>query len=284
MIVVTGATGKLGRHVVEGLLKKVPPSEIVAAVRNLGKASDLAKSGVQLREADYSKPNTLQAALTGAKKVLLISSSEVGKRAQQHKAVIEAAKAAGVCSIVYTSMLRADTSKLALAIEHVATERLIRESAIPYTFLRNGWYLENHTENLASALQHGVIIGAAGDGRFASATRIDYAAAAVTVLTQSVHANKIYELAGDIPFTLTELASEVSKQAGKPVVYQNLSAGDLKAAYSGFGIPEELAEILVDSDLGASKGELDSNSSDLRDLIGRSTTSLAAAVAHALRS
>ena len=282
MIVVTGATGHLGRLVVHGLLKKVPAREIVAAVRSPEKAADLAASGVQVREADYSKPETLAAALAGADRLLLISSSEVGKRAQQHAAVIDAAKRAGVGLIAYTSCLRADTSKLGLAAEHKATEERIRVSGLPYVFLRNGWYLENYTEHLGPALEHGAIPGSAGKGRVAAAARADYAAAAVAVLTATGSEKKIYELAGDFPFTMAELASEVSKRAGRTVVYNDLPKEQYKAVLTGAGLPEPVAELYADSDVGIAHGELDDSTGDLRRLIGRPTTPLADAVAAAL--
>ncbi|BDI33316.1 NAD(P)-dependent oxidoreductase [Capsulimonas corticalis] len=284
MIVVTGATGKLGRLVIEGLLAKIPAGEIVAAVRNPEKARDLAALGVNVRQADYSQPETLSAAFAGADKALLISSNQLGVRIAQHQAVIDAARAAGATLLAYTSILRADTSTLMLAAEHKATETNIRHSGLNFAFLRNGWYLENHTEQLGAAIQHGAILGAAGDGRFASASRADFAAAAVAVLTGSGHENKVYELAGDIPYTLTTLAEEVSAQAGTTVSYNHLPEEAYRSALLGFGLPAEFAEILVDSDLGASKGELDSTSSDLRDLIGRPTVTLADAVSTALKS
>ena len=284
MIVVTGATGKLGRHVIEGLLEKVPAKEIVAAVRNPQKAADLSRLGVQVREADYSKPETLRSAFASADKVLLISSSELGQRVTQHQAVIDAAKSAGAALLAYTSILRADTSPLVLATEHKATEENIRASGLPFIFLRNGWYLENQTEQLGPVLQHGAIFGTADDGHFASASRSDYAAAAVAVLTGSGEKNKVYELAGDTSYTLSELAAEVSKQSGKPVAYNNLPPSDYKNRLVSFGLPATLAEILVDAELGAARGELDSSSSDLRSLIGRPTTTLSEAVAAALKS
>jgi NAD(P)H dehydrogenase (quinone) len=282
MILVTGATGKLGRHVVEGLLKEVPAAEIVAAVRNPQKAADLAARGVQVRQADYTRPDTLRRAFAGAEKLLLISSNELGQRTPQHLAVVAAAKSAGVGLLAYTSVLRADSSTLVLAAEHKATEEAIRASGLKFTFLRNGWYLENHTEQLGPAVQHGAIVGAAGNGRFASASRSDYAAAAVAVLTGAGHENKIYELAGDNPFTLAELASEVSRQAGKPVAYNNLPPEQYREVLVGFGIPPAIASMLVDSDVGASRGELDSSSRDLHHLIGRPTVTLADAVASGL--
>lgn len=286
MILVTGATGHLGHHVIRELLKKVPANQVIAAVRNPAKAEDLRALGTIVREADYNRPETWPAALAGAEKLLLISSSEIGQRAPQHRTVIEAAKKAGVKLLAYTSVLRADASKLGLAAEHKATEEAIRASGIPYVFLRNGWYFENQTENLAPALQYGVIMGCAGDGRFASASRADYAAAAVKVLTSATqeHANKIYELAGDQAFTLTELASEVSEQSGKPVKYQNMPEAEYEKALLGFGLPAPLAHLLADSDTAASNGALDGSSNDLRALIGRPSMTLAEAVRIGLKS
>lgn len=284
MIVVTGATGKLGRHVIAGLLEKVPADQIVAAVRSPEMAADFAARGVQVRRADYSKPETLRAAFEGADKVLLISGNEIGQRVPQHQAVIEAAKAVGANLLAYTSILHADSSPLALVPEHKATEENIRASGVPFVFLRNGWYLENQTEQLGPAVQQGAIIGSAGEGRFASAARADYAAAAVAVLTEAGHENKIYELVGDAPYTLSELAAEVSKHAGKPVSYTNLPPKDYENMLVSFGLPPFMAAALVDAELGAARGELDSMSRDLHSLIGRSTVTLSDAVAAALRS
>jgi NAD(P)H dehydrogenase (quinone) len=284
MMLVTGATGKLGRHVMEGLLVKGPATELAVAVRNVAKAADYAARGVAVRHADYDQPHTLVAAFTGIDKVLLISGSEVGKRAAQHLAVIKAAQSAGVRFLAYTSMLRADTSGLALAREHKTTEDAIRGSGLAYVLLRNGWYIENHTEQLDAVLKHGVIAGAAGDGRFASAARQDYAAAAVTVLTEEGHENRVYELTGDSPFTLEELAAEVSKQAGKAIAYTNLSPEQYKNVLVGAGMPSPYTDILVDADVGASRGELDGASGDLRRLIGRPSTSLRDAIEAALKN
>ncbi len=283
MIVVTGATGKLGRHVIEGLLARVPAGQVVAAVRNPAKAADLAARGVQVRLADYEKPETLDAAFAGAEKLLLISGSEVGKRVAQHQAVVNAAKKAGVKLLAYTSILKADTSRMALAAEHQATEKLLRDSGLPFVLLRNGWYLENYTENLAPALQHGALLGSTGGGRIAAATRADYAAAAVAVLTTPGHENEVYELAGDSPFTMGELAAEVSRQSGKPVAYQDLPQQQYAEALAGFGLPRPYAEVLADSDVGISRGDLTEGSGQLRRLIGRPTTALADAVKAALR-
>jgi len=281
MIVVTGATGQLGRLVIAALLKTVAAGQIVAAVRSPEKAADLAALGVQVRRADYSDAASLDAAFQGADKVLLISSNEIGQRLSQHRAVIDAAKRADVKLLAYTSVLRADTSPLGLAAEHVITEAAIRASSLPYTFLRNGWYLENHTEHLAPVLEHGVVLGAAQDGRFSSAARLDYAAAAAAVLT-AAQPQAIYELAGDHGFTLAEYAAEVARQTGKAIVYKDLPQADFKAALVGVGVPEGFADLLADSDAGAAKGGLEDNGKQLSALIGRPTTTLAEAVKAAL--
>jgi NAD(P)H dehydrogenase (quinone) len=284
MIVVTGATGKLGRLVVEGLLQRnVPAQQIVVAVRNPEKAADLTARGVKARRADYGRPETLPAALEGADKVLLVSSSEVGQRLAQHRAVVDAARKAGVRLLAYTSVLRAPTSRLALAAEHKGTEEAIRASGLPFVFLRNGWYIENYTENLGPALAHGALVGSAGQGRVAAAARADYAAAAVAVLTGAGHEGKAYELAGDAPFTMSELAAEVSRAAGRTIVYKDLPPEQYRAVLTGAGIPGPYADLLVDSDLGVARGELDDSTGDLRRLIGRPTTPLATAVAAAVK-
>jgi NAD(P)H dehydrogenase (quinone) len=284
MIAITGATGNLGREVVRLLLKRVAAPEIAAVVRSAGKAQDLAALGMSVREADYSKPETLTAAFTGAEKVLLISSSEVGQRIPQHLAVVDAAKKAGAKLLVYTSILSADTSPLVLAQEHSATEEYIRNSGIAFVILRNGWYLENQTGALAPVITHGAILGAAGDGRFAAAARADYAEAAVAVLTADGHAGRTYELGGDVPYTLTELAAEVSKQTGKTIAYHNLPQKQYAEALVGFGLPETLAQAVADAEAGAANGALDTTSHDLNQLLGRPTTSLSAAVSSALKA
>jgi len=283
MILVTGATGHLGRLVVEGLLEKLPAQKIAVAVRDPEKAQALAARGVQVRRADYSQPDTLSAAFQGVEKVLLISSSEVGQRVAQHRAVVEAARKAGVRLLAYTSILRADTSSLALAAEHKATEQLIRDSGLPFVFLRNGWYIENYTANLAPALAHGAIVGSSGEGRVAAATRADYAAAAVEVLTGSGHENKVYELGGDTPFSLSELAAEVSRQTGKAIVYKNLPPEQYQGVLVGAGLPAGFAQVLVDSDLGAARGELNDSTGELSRLIGRPTTRLPDALSATLK-
>ncbi|HAS1730058.1 SDR family oxidoreductase [Enterobacter cloacae] len=278
MIAITGATGQLGRLVIEPLLKTVPANQIVAIVRNPAKAEALSQQGIVVRQGDYTDQAALTTALKDVEKLLLISSSEVGQRATQHQNVINAAKAAGVTFIAYTSLLHADNSPLGLHVEHVATEKALAASGIPYALLRNGWYIENYLASAPPALEHGVFIGAAGEGKIASATRADYAAAAAKVVSEEGHAGKVYELAGDSAWTLSELAAELSKQSGKPVVYQNMSEADFAAALKSVGLPAGLADMLADSDVGASKGGLFDDSHTLSKLIGRPTTSLAESV------
>jgi NAD(P)H dehydrogenase (quinone) len=283
MILVTGATGKLGRHVIDGLLKKVPAQEIIAAVRDPQKAADLSARGVQVRQADYNRPETLTAAFKGVTRVLLISSSENGQRVAQHRAVVEAARAAGARLLAYTSILHAEGSRLLLAREHQTTEKLIRDSGLPFVFLRNGWYFENYTENLAPALAHGAILGSSGEGRVAAASREDYAAAAVEVLTGTGHDNRVYELAGDTSFSLSELASEVSRQVGRPIVYKDLPEAQYRGVLEQAGVPGVLANLLADSSLRLGQGELNDGSRDLSRLIGRPTGRLADAVTAAVK-
>ncbi|HCT3345270.1 TPA: SDR family oxidoreductase [Citrobacter koseri] len=278
MIAITGATGQLGQHVIDTLLKTVPASQIAAIVRNPAKADALTLLGVTVRQADYSDEAAFTAALQGIDRLLLISSSEVGQRAAQHRNVINAAIAANVKFIAYTSLLHADRSPLGLHVEHVETEKMLADSGIPYALLRNGWYTENYLASAPAALEHGVFIGAAGEGKIASATRADYAAAAARVISEEGHAGKVYELAGDEGWTLSQLAAELAKQSGKKVVYQNLNEADFAAALKGVGLPAGLADMLADSDAGAAKGGLFDDSHTLSALIGRPTTSLAESV------
>lgn len=282
MIVVTGASGQLGRLVIEALLKKLPAGEIVAAVRQPEKVADLAARGVQVRRADYDQPASLAAAFAGADKLLLISASEVGRRVPQHRAVIEAAKAAGVGLLAYTSILHADISPLPLAAEHLETEKLIRASGLPAVILRNGWYSENYVAGLPAALQYGVVLGSAGEGGIASAARADYAEAAAAVLLADDQAGRLYELAGDQAYTLADLAGEISQQSGKAVAYRNLPEAEFKAALLGAGLPEGLATLLAESDVGAAQGGLFDDGRQLSRLIGRPTTPLSALIGQAL--
>ncbi|WP_299825974.1 SDR family oxidoreductase [uncultured Pontibacter sp.] len=278
---ITGATGQLGRLVVSKLKDKVATDKIVALVRTPQKAEGL---GVEVREADYTKPETLHKALQGIDILLLISSSEVGQRATQHKNVLGAAKQANVKHIVYTSLLHADTSTLSLADEHLATERMLKETGIAHTILRNGWYTENYTGAIQGALTGGAFIGSAGDGRISSASREDYADAAVAVLTDEEHKGKVYELAGDEAYTLSDLAAEISRQYGQDIPYKNLPEADYATALAGFGLPEGLAGAIAGWDVAASKGALFDESRQLSKLIGRPTTPMAKTVAAALQA
>ncbi len=279
-IAVTGATGQLGRIVVDKLKARLAHSETVALARSPEKAADL---GVEIREADYERPDTLVKALAGIDTVLLISSSEIGKRVAQHNNLIEAAKDAGVKWIVYTSVLHADISPLSLAVEHRQTEAALKASGVPFTVLRNGWYTENNTGSIAGALANGVLIGAAGDGKIASAPRSDYAEAAAVVLTGKGYEGKIYELAGDEAWTLADFAAEISRQTGKEIPYRNLPEKDYAAALANFGLPEALAAAIAGWDIDTSAGALFDDSKQLSKLIGRPTVPLSDTVAEALR-
>tara|TARA_R110001606_G_scaffold232416_1_gene379948 strand:+ start:9757 stop:10602 length:846 start_codon:yes stop_codon:yes gene_type:complete len=281
MILVTGASGQLGRLVIDNLLNTTPANQIVAAVRNPEKVADLAEKGVQVRQADYSDLDSLVAAMQGVEKVLLVSSSEVGQRTAQHSNVINAAKQASVALIAYTSILNADKSPLILAKEHVATENLLAESGVPYVLLRNGWYSENYTMGVAGALEHGVV-GCAEDGKLSTAARADYAAAAAAVMVKDGQAGKVYELAGDNAFTLSEYAAAISKVSGKTIAYQNVPETEFTKILIGVGLPEGFAAVLADSEAGASKGGLFSDSKDLSTLIGRPTTSIEDSIKTAL--
>lgn len=271
-IAITGATGQLGRIVVDKLKARLPADRIVALVRSPDKAAGL---GIEARLFDYDRPETLAPALAGVDTLLLISGNEVGRRGPQHAAVIAAAKQAGIGRIVYTSLLRADTTPLSLGTEHGETERAILASGIPHTLLRNGWYIENYAAGVQAALAHGALIGAAGTGRIAAAARADYADAAVAVLTGTGHDGQTYELAGDTGFTLADLAAELSRQTGRDIPYRNLSAPDYAAALVGAGLPAPVAEMLAGWDVDASNGALFDDGHALSKLIDHPTTSLA---------
>ncbi|PZU64015.1 SDR family oxidoreductase [Sphingobium sp.] len=280
-IAVTGATGQLGRLVLNQLKQKVPSSEIIA----LGRSPDkLAELGVAARRADYAKPETLDVALAGVDTLLLISSSEVGQRAEQHGNVIDAAKKAGVKRVVYTSLLHADTSSLNLAEEHRQTEALLKGSGIAFTILRNGWYSENYTGSIPGAIAGGAFIGSAGDGKISATPRLDYAEAAAVVLTGEGHAGKTYELAGDTAWTLSDLAAEISKQTGKDIPYTDLPEGDYAKALASHGVPADFAASIASWDVGAAKGALFDDGKQLSKLLGRPTTPLSVPVSAALEA
>jgi NAD(P)H dehydrogenase (quinone) len=272
-IAITGATGQLGQLVIQELLKQHHAETLVGLVRDTHKAKILEQYGIEIRSFDYAMPvDQLAQQLQGIQKLLLISSSEIGQRVQQHKNVIDAAKIAGVALLVYTSVLNADQSPLALADEHVATEVLIKASGIPYVLLRNNWYSENYAMSLPQSIEHGVILGATHHGKISSASRVDYASAAATVLSQDQHINQTYELAGDESYTLDDVATWATALSGKPVVYQDLMEQDFATRLIQAGVPEDFARILANSDESVAQFGMYSQSKDLQKLIGRQTT------------
>lgn len=273
---VTGATGQFGGLVVDGLIARgVAASDIVAIVRDEVKAKSLSDSGVQVRVADYGDADALRSALAGVDKLLLVSGSEVGQRVAQHTNVIDAAEAAGVSLIAYTSLLKADTSGVSLAVEHVATEQRLAASSIPSVLLRNGWYWENYQASLQQTVDSGVLLGAAADGKLAAASRADFAAAAVQVLVSEGHEGKTYELGGDERLTYTELAAVIAQVSGKPVVSKDVSEAEYCSILEGAGLPDFVAEMLASADAGIARGDLDTDSGDLQKLIGRASTPVA---------
>jgi NAD(P)H dehydrogenase (quinone) len=282
-ILVTGATGHLGRLAIDALLARgVAPADIAALVRDRGRAGDLAERGIDVRVGSFEDPASLDAALAGIDRLLFISGSEVGQRVAQHQNVVDAAVRAGVELVAYTSIVRADTSPLRLAEEHRATEKALADSGLPHVLLRNSWYIENYTAQVPQHLEHGVVLGAAGQGRVSAATRADYAEAAAVVITSADQAGQVHELGGDDAFTLSEYAAALSEQSGTPVAYRDLSVEDYAAALVGAGLPEAYAHALASGDDGLKHGALLVETGDLSRLIGRPTTSLADALRSAL--
>ncbi|MFF7112495.1 SDR family oxidoreductase [Streptomyces albogriseolus] len=281
-IVVTGASGKLGRHVVEQLLEKVPAGQVTAVVRDPESVADLAERGVRVAVADYNAPETFDGLFAAGDKVLLISGNEFDKgRVRQHSVVIDAARAAGVALLAYTSAPGSLTATL--ADDHRGTERALLDSGVPYVLLRNGWYHENYTENLAPVLEHDAVVAAAGEGRISSASRADYAAAAVAVLTGEGHENTTYELGGDEAWSFAEYAAELSRQTGREIVYTPVTPEALTGILTGAGVPEPMAAVFAGVDAAIAEGQLVVDSGDLSRLTGRPTTPLAEAVAAALK-
>ena len=281
-IAITGATGQLGNLVIEQLLQLTAAQNIVALVRKIDKAEHFKVQGIEPREFDYDRPETLVPAQIGIDKLLLISANEIGRRTPQHQAVIDAAKVAGVPYLAYTSLLRADTSPLGLAQEHRETEKLIQDSGITYTFLRNNWYSENYLAGVAHTIEIGTLFGAAQDGRISSASRIDYAEAAAKVLTSTGHENKTYELAGSESFSLSDLATFIGQAVNKDIIYQNLSAEEYTQGLTQAGLPAGLVDVIVDADIQTIQGAMYSDSKDLEQLIGHKTTSIQDAIKAAL--
>ncbi len=277
-IAITGASGQLGRLAIENLKTRVDAGDIVALVRDPSKIADL---GVEAREADYHKPETLTAALQGIDRLVLISSSDFDDRAAQHQNVINAAKEAGVKHLIYTSILKADASPMIIAQDHKVTEAAIKASGIPYTFLRNGWYTENWTGSLPAAVEAGALIGSAGDAKVTPATRHDYAEALAAVAAGEGHEGQVFELGG-AAFTLSDLAAELSKQTGKDIPFNDLPEATYKDILISFQLPEALATVIADADAQAQNGWLTDESGTLERLIGRPATPLSSAVTAAL--
>jgi NAD(P)H dehydrogenase (quinone) len=276
-LALTGATGQLGRLAITAL--KARGHAPVALVRDPAKAADL---GTEARAFDYKNSATLAPALAGVTTLVLVSSNDFDDRVGQHRNVIAAAKAAGVGRILYTSLLRADTSPMLLAADHKATEEAIRASGLGFTILRNGWYTENHTGSLAGAIAAGALIGSAGEGRFSAAARADYAEAIAATAAGQGHEGKTYELAGDTGYSYTDLAAEVSRQTSKVIPYNDLPPATYAGILQSFGLPEGFAHVLADSDVQAGQGALFDDSRTLSRLIGRPTTPMADTVAAAL--
>ncbi|MEO7270048.1 MAG: SDR family oxidoreductase [Knoellia sp.] len=281
-ILVTGATGQLGRLAIDSLLARgVAANDVVALVRDPAKGADLDR-GIGVRVGTFEDPAALDAALVGVDRLLFISGSEVGQRVAQHQNVIDAAVRANVELVAYTSVVRADSSPLALAAEHKATEEALAASGLPTALLRNSWYVENYTAQIPVQLEHGVVLGAAGEGRVSAAARADYAEAAAAVVTADDQAGKVYELGSDDAFTMGEYAAALSDATSTPVAYRDLPVADYAVALVGAGLPDAYAQILASSDDGLKHGALLTESGDLSRLIGRPTTTLSQAIKAAL--
>jgi NAD(P)H dehydrogenase (quinone) len=284
-IVVTGATGNLGGLVVDELLKRgVPSNGIVAAGRNADRLSEHKSRGVRTARIDYDDVDSMRGAFAGADKLLLISASQTGQRFRQHGNAITAAGDVRVGLVAYTSIVRADSSTLILAAEHRATENMLRDSGLPYVFLRYSWYMENYTSQISGYLDEGAILGCADDGRVSAAAHADLASAAAVVLTTDGQEGEVYELGGDDAFTMSELAAEITKQAGRRVEYQNFSVDAYRDLLIRQGLPPDDAALIADGDRGVAAGELFVETGDLSRLIGRPTKRLADAIAETLSS
>ncbi|MGF7235327.1 MAG: SDR family oxidoreductase [Frankia sp.] len=285
MLVVTGATGQLGRLVVRHLLERVPADQIAVLVRDPAKATHPAAHGIEIRTADHDNPGSLAGAFSPGDRVLLISGNEFGRRVAQHTAVIDAAEAAGVALLAYTSILGGPATRFIVADDHHAAEKAIEASGLPYAFLRNGWYTENYTAQLPGVLDTGAVIGtAAPESRIATATRDDYAKAAAVVLAGQGHGNTVYELSGDAAWSLREYTAEISQQSGRQVVYQQLPVYEYRKVLAAAGLPDALLSVFSDTEDAIARGELAGTSGDLRRLIGHPTTPLAATIGAALNS
>lgn len=279
---VTGATGQLGALALDHLLGKVDAANVVAIARNPAKLASYAAKGVVVRQGDFDDVASMEQALAGVDRLLLVSGSALGERPRQHGNVIDAAKAAGVSFIAYTSILNAQETPIKLGAEHAASEDKLAASGIPHALLRNGWYNENYVGNLAYQVQAGVITGAQGNGRISSASRADLAEGAAQVLLNG-KAGEVYNLAGDESWTLSDFAAEVSRQAGKQVVYEDMTEADFAASLLAAGLPAHYAPVFANSAYATSLGALQNDERTLSRLIGRPTTPIAQTIAAALK-
>ncbi|WP_433825824.1 SDR family oxidoreductase [Actinoplanes sp. CA-015351] len=279
MIVVTGATGQLGRLVVRHLIDLVPVDQIAVLVRDPTRATHPAGHGIEVRTADHDVPSSLAGAFRPGDRVLLISGNQFGRRQAQHEAVISAAKNADVALLAYTSILGGPNTQFVIAADHHTTEQAIKSSGLPFSFLRNGWYTENYTAQLPTVLEHGVVVGtAASDSRLATATRNDYAAAAAAVLAGAGHENTTYELSGDEAWSLDEYTAHVSRQSGRDITYRQVPAAEYRQLLSAGGLPDAMLDVFIETENVIARGALALVTGDLRRLIGRPSTSLTAVI------
>jgi NAD(P)H dehydrogenase (quinone) len=279
---VTGASGQLGKFVLGELLQKVEAKDVVAIVRDPAKLSDFADRGIEVRRGDYDDPASLESALAGVDRLLLISGNTLGERPRQHKNVVDAAKKAGVGYMAYTSILKADDTPIKLGGEHRATEETLAESGLTYDLIRNGWYNENYVGSLPAQVEAGVITGAAGQGRVSSAARADYAAGAAEVLVNG-KGGDVYQVAGDESWSMEEFAAEVSRQSGREVRYQDMSEEDYAKSLEAIGLPEYVARIVANSNASVALGALEDSGRTLSRLTGRKTTPIGETIAKALQ-
>ncbi|WP_127794443.1 SDR family oxidoreductase [Agromyces sp. LHK192] len=275
-ILVTAASGHLGRLVVDALIARgAAPGDVVATARDVAKLDDLAARGVRTATLDYDRPDTIAAALDGVDSVLLVSGSVPGSRVDGHRNVVDAAVAAGVTKLVYTSAPHATTAvDFALAADHAATEELIAASGVPAVIVRNNWYLENYATDVSRAAESGVITHASGDAAIAGATRADLAEGAAVVLLDDGHVGEVYEFTGDTAWTFADLAAAATELTGREVVYRALGVDEYAAELRAAGLPEGTAAFVAGLDGAIGRGVLADAQPTLARLIGRPTTSL----------
>lgn len=273
-LLVTAASGQLGRLVVDALLQRgVPASDIVAGVRTPSKADDLSARGVSVVEFDYARPETLAPVLTGVDRVLLISGTDAD-RVSGHRNVIAVARDAGVGRLVYTSAPRVDEIDYALGADHKATEEAIAASGLSATVLRHNWYTENYLDAVARAADTGEIVAAVGDARVASASRRDYAEAAALALITDDLAGQTLEVGGDVAWTYDELAQAATEVLGRPVTYTAVTIEQLTAGLEAAGLDAGTAAFVAGIDDAIARGALSQTDGTLSRLLGRPTTPL----------